>query len=267
MISSPALEQAGYGAEPEDEVVTIARRFQEALERLTDPQLSGPELLPTRLSKAAVDALPVDGAGMSLLDPAGRRMPLGSSDDDAACAERLQFLAGEGPCNTAQKAGEPVFAVLDDLQRRWPAFTDLLVQNTPYRAVVALPLPQSLSGTGAMDLLFTEVEAVPKLDVFDAVSVAQLVTSHLSEAAVWSTWPAERGPDWLHGPPARRRAAVWEAMGRLSLSLEIEPAAALDVLRAASYSSGRAVDDVAVDLLRGALTVEDLHSPDPDARS
>jgi hypothetical protein len=238
--------------------VTIAERFLAALDRLTGPDLDGAELLPTRLSRAAVDTLPVDGAGLSLLDPPGHRMPLGASDEHAACAERLQFTAGDGPCSTAQSSGEPVFAVLDDLRRRWPGFADLLVENTPYRAVVALPLPRSLSGTGAMDLLFTDPAAVPKLDVFDALAVAELVTSQLSEAAVWSHWPAERGPDFLHGPPARRRAAVWEAMGKLCLEMEVDSPTALDVLRAAAYASGRSVDDLAVDLLRGRLQPDDL---------
>lgn len=241
--------------------MTIARRFQEALDRLTQPQLAGAELLPTRLSMAAVEVLPIDGAGVSLLGPDGRRMPLGASDDHAACAERLQFLAGSGPCTAAQEAGEPVFAVLDDLRRRWPAFTDLLVQHTPYQGVVALPLPASLSGAGAMDLMFTDPGAVPKLDVFEALSVAQLVTSHLNEATVWSTWEADRGPDWLHGPQARRRAAVWEAMGLLSLSLAVEPAAALESLRAAALAASRSIDDVAVDVLDGRLLPEQLPRP------
>lgn len=238
--------------------MTIAERFGAALDRLTGPRWDGAELLPTRLSRAAVDTLPIDGAGLSLHDPPDRRTPLGASDENAACAERLQFTAGHGPCSTAQSSGEPVFAVLDDLRRRWPGFADLLLEHTPYRAVVALPLPNSLSGSGAMDLLFTDPAAVPELDVFDALAVAELVTSQLSDAAVWSSWPAERGPDWLNGPPARRRAAVWEAMGRLCLELETDSPTALDVLRAAAYASGRSVDDVAVDLLRGAVTAGDL---------
>lgn len=238
--------------------MTIAEGFRAALDRLSDPELAGPELLPTRLSRAVVDVLPVDGAGLSLLDPAGHRMPLGASDENSACAERLQFTAGDGPCSTAQNCGDPVFAVLDDLRRRWPGFADLLIEHTPYRAVVALPLPESLNGLGAMDLLFTDPADVPKLQVFDAMAVAELVTSELAEAAVWSTWHAERGPDWLHGPQARRRAAVWEAMGRLCLALETDSPTALDVLRAAAYSSGRSVDDLAVDLVRGRLKAEDL---------
>jgi hypothetical protein len=242
-------------------VVTIAERFAKALSRVDDPGLAGAELLPTRLARAAADTLEVDGAGVSVLDAAGRRLPLGASDDLAGCAERLQFTAGAGPCAAAQESRQPVFAVLDDLRRRWPAFAGLLLEHTPFRAVVALPLPESLSGNGAMNLLFTDSSRVPELDVFDALALGSLVASTLAEATVWSTWPAEEGPAWLHGPAARRRAAVWEAAGLVSLQLEVDCPAALAVLRAAAYSANRSVDDLAVDLLRGRLRAEDLPEP------
>jgi hypothetical protein len=242
--------------------VTIAERFAKALSRVDDPGLTGPELLPTRLARAAADTLEVDGAGLSLRDPVGRRLPLGASDDLAACAERLQFTAGAGPCAAAQESRQPVFALLDDLRRRWPAFAGLLLEHTPFRAVVSLPLPESLSGNGAMNLLFTDPSRVPELDVFDALGVGSLVASTLAEAAVWSTWPAEEGPAWLHGPGALRRAAVWEALGLVGLQLEADSPAALAVLRAAAYSANRSVDDLAVDLLRGRLRPEDLRPLD-----
>lgn len=238
--------------------MTIAERFAKALSRVDDPGLAGPELLPTRLARAAADTLDVDGVGLSLLGPAGRRLPVGASDDLAACAERLQFTAGAGPCSTAQETREPVFAVLDDLRRRWPAFAGLLLEHTPFRAVVTLPLPESLSGNGAMNLLFADPSRVPGLDVFDALALGSLVASTLAEATVWSTWPAEEGPAWLHGPAARRRAAVWEALGLVSLQVEADSPAALAVLRAAAFSANRSVDDLAVDLLRGRLRPEDL---------
>ena len=159
--------------------------------------------------------LKVDGAGISLTDPEGRRVPLGASSEDASAAERLQFTTGGGPCMTAQETRQPVFAVEEDLLRRWPAFADLLLGGTPFRAVVALPLQPALAGDGAMDLFFTRADDVTDLDVFEALAVGELVTSALSEAAVWSAWTPAEGPEWLHGPLPRRRAAVWEAMGLL----------------------------------------------------
>jgi hypothetical protein len=206
--------------------------------------------------------LGVDGAGISLAGPDGERIPLGASSELAARAERLQFTAGEGPCATAQQAREPVFAVLDDLRRRWLAFADLLVRETPFRAVVALPLREAISGLGAIDLYFRDGAAVPELDVFEAMAVGDLVTTELSEAAVWSTWSPARGPAWLHGPSAERRAGVWEALGAVCLALDLDAPAALDLLRATAWSAGSTVDDVAADVLTGRLEASALRTPE-----
>jgi hypothetical protein len=238
--------------------VSIAERFRAAVDDVSDADLAGPELLPVRLSRASARILAVDGAGLSVRDTGGRRLPLGASSEEAALAERLQFTAGSGPCETAQLHREPVFAASADLARRWPAFAELLTQHTPYRAVVALPLGETLAGRGALDLFFREETSVPDLDVFEAMAVGDLVASALGEAAVWSPWSPRGGPAWLHGPDARARATVWEAVGRLSMSLDSDTPAALDLLRAAAFSAGRSVDDLAEDLRAGRLDPEDL---------
>jgi hypothetical protein len=242
--------------------VSIAGRFQAALIAADAPGLDGPELLPVRLATAAAGVLEVDGAGISLPDPEGRSVPLGASSEDAATAERLQFTSGGGPCMTAQESRQPVFAIEEDLLRRWPVFADLLLSETPFRAVVALPLRPALAGDGAMDLFFTRADEVPDLDIFEALAVCELVTSALSEAAVWSTWSAATGPEWLHGPLPHRRAAVWEAIGRLGVDLEITAPAALALMRGHAYGSGRSVDDVAADLLAGRLHPAQLQEKD-----
>jgi hypothetical protein len=238
--------------------VTIATRFAAALGAETSRGPGPPELLPVRLARACAATLGVDGAGLSVVDAAGTRIPLGSSTAHAACAERLQFTVGAGPCWEAQETRQPVFALLADLRRRWPPFADLLTAQTPFRAVVALPLREDLAGAGALDLYSTDDARVPDLDVFAAMAVGELVTAALSEAAVWSDWPAERGPDWLHGPDARRRSAVLRAAGRAAMALETDPATALDLLRAAAYADGRSLEDVAEDLEQGRLDVARL---------
>ncbi|MCU1669498.1 MAG: hypothetical protein JWP40_2425 [Blastococcus sp.] len=238
--------------------MTIAAQFETAIAEVTEPGLEGPELLPVRLARACARMLPIDGAGISLVDGAQQRVPLGASSESAADAERLQFTVGEGPCTTAQNTRMPVFAVEEDLRHRWPVFSDLLIGGTPYRAVVALPLQPALAGAGAIDLYFAQSEGVLALDVFEALAVGELVTSALSEAAVWSTWSPGEGPAWLHGPVPQRRAAVWEALGMLSVDLELDTPAALALMRSHAYATGRSVDDVAAELLAGRLRAADL---------
>ena len=238
--------------------MTIAARFETALAGVGAPGLEGPELLPVRLARACAEMLDVDGASLSLVDSSGERVPLGASREDAQTAERLQFTVGAGPCMAAQETRQPVFAVEEDLQRRWPAFADLLFEQTPFRGVVALPLQPALAGPGAIDLFFEDADDVTALDVFEAMAVGELVTSALSDAAVWSTWSPDEGPGWLHGPAPRRRAAVWEAMGKVGIELDVAVATALDLMRSAAYAAGRTVDDVAEDLLSGRLHPADL---------
>jgi hypothetical protein len=245
--------------------VTIAERFASALAEVSDPALAGPELLPVRLARACARALSVDDAGLSLVDATQQRVPLGASSDVAEVAERLQFTVGKGPCMTAQETREPVFAVEEDLRRRWPVFTQLLVEETPFRAVVALPLQPALAGAGAIDLYFRTSAEVLDLEVFDAMAVGELVTSALGDAAVWSEWTPAEGPEWMHGPAPQRRAAVWEAMGKLSVELELSTPDALALIRAHAYAEGVTVDDVAADLLSGRLTAADLEGDQEQA--
>jgi hypothetical protein len=243
-------------------VVTIAGRFEAALLDIDEPDLAGPELLPVRLARAVARTLEVDGAGLSLVDAAQQRMPLGASSETAETAERLQFTVGAGPCMAAQNTRQPVFAVEQDLRRRWPVFSGLLFSETPYRAVVALPLQPALAGMGAIDLYFVRSDSVPELDVFTALAVGKLVTSQLSDAAVWSTWSPAEGPEWLRGPVPQRRAAVWEAMGKVSVDLDVGATTALGLLRVRAYGTGVSVDDVAADLLSGRVRPMELQPRD-----
>jgi hypothetical protein len=238
--------------------VTIAERFTSALAEVTDPALAGPELLPVRLARACARTLSVADASLSLVDASQMRIPLGASSDPSELAERLQFTVGSGPCITAQELRQPVFAVEEDLRRRWPVFTELLFGATPFRAIVALPLQPALAGPGAIDLYFRRSAEVLALDVFEAVAVGELVTSALSDATVWSEWTPSDGPEWLHGAVPERRAAVWEAMGKVSVELEVSTPEALELLRAQAYGRGLTADDVAEELLAGELSAAEL---------
>jgi hypothetical protein len=243
--------------------VTIAARFEDEIRSAIATGLEGPELLPERLAQAAAAMLPVDAAGISLLGEGDTRVPLGASSGMASVAERLQFTVGDGPCIAAQRSGEPVFAVEEDLRRRWPGFTAQLLDKTPYRGIVGLPLQRALAGVGAMDLYVEDARRVAHLDVFEALAVGELITSALSEAAVFSTWSASDGPDWLHAPVTRRRARVWEAMGKLSLALDVDRPVALELMRAYASAGDRVVDEVAADVLSRRLRPEDLQVEAP----
>jgi hypothetical protein len=234
--------------------VSLAERFSLAL--AAEPDGDDGHLLPDRLARVSAAVLAVDGAGLSVLSGPHGRSPLGASSPAAARAERLQFTTGNGPCSLAHRTGQPVFAVEADLRLRWPAFADLLFTRTPFRGLVALPLRPPIFG--AMDLFVVDPGDVARLDVFDAVTVGDLVTTALADAAVWSSWSEATGPDWLRSPAAERRALVWQAVGRTGEELEIGAAEALALLRGHAYAAGRSVDAVAADVLSGRLVPADV---------
>jgi hypothetical protein len=55
--------------------MTIAERFQAALDVVDDPGLAGPELLPVRLARACARVLPVDDVGLSCSMPPSSAFP------------------------------------------------------------------------------------------------------------------------------------------------------------------------------------------------
>jgi hypothetical protein len=137
-----------------------------------------PELLPTRLATTCAVVLPVDGVGLGVVS-GGFRVPLGSSDDDAGTAERLQFTVGEGPCLQAISDGREVRASAEDTARLWPTFYDELVRRTPYRSIASVPLHIAPAVHGALDLYFRDDHAAQTMNLAEADRVGD-------------RWPARR---------------------------------------------------------------------------
>ena len=242
----------------ERERVSLAGRFRDAMTAETDDGSDDVHLLPDRLSRAAARVLEADGAGLSLGTAEDRRLPLGASSPHAGLAEEAQFTVGSGPCLLALTTSRPVFVVEQDIRRRWPAFAERLLADTPYRGAVSLPLRSPLTGDGALDIFFCDPADVPRLDVFDAVAVGDLVTAALEDAAVLSTWSEIAGPDWLRSPAAQRRSTVWTAVGRMCTALNVGAPDALALLRRHAVAGGRSVDAVADDVVSGRLLPADV---------
>ncbi len=225
------------------------RRFLEALQTPVTDELAGMDMLPTRLARAAAAALPVDGAGLSIHEGAGLRTPVGASDPSAALAERLQFTHGDGPCLRAHDTGERIAFDLEAIARNWPALHASLVGETPFSAVLSLPLPPPLGPTVVVDLYSADPVALTQVPRDDVETVLLCLTEELVRASD----SAEGGPRWWDAPDARRRVAVWQATGMVSVTLGMDVVAALAVMRAHAFATGRVVDDVAGDLVSGRL--------------
>ena len=218
------------------------------------------DLLPAVLSRACVDVLPVDGAGISLTG--ALRVPLGASGDEVRAGERLQSTLGEGPCLAAAGAGEPLVADQGDIAARWPLFHRELTVQTPYRSVVSLPIGATAERPiGALDLYFRAPEADRSMlraevqrEVVD--EIARLLLVPLADHAAQE--PSD--PRWLESPPVRRRMHVWAAVGMLMAAGRQNEADSLAALRGYAFSHGESLDDLAEAVTAREIDVLELVS-------
>ena len=208
--------------------------------------------------------LPVTAAGISLRDHEFR-VPLGASDDTAAEAERMQFTHGSGPCLDAAATQAAMHVTLEQMRERWPAFAADFARNSPYRAILSLPLHVSPSISGAVDLYFSDPDDVERLvltdvltvvsQIGDAIIAAQAATSTDSGLEVDETHPA-----WLFSASAHDRTQVWIALGMLMTAGGMSATNALAVLRAFAFSRDHVLDDVARDLIEGRIDTDRIVS-------
>jgi hypothetical protein len=233
-----------------------ADRFDRALQALdADPQ--APHLVPARVARACADALPVDGAGLSL-HAGALHVPIGASGAPAAQAERLQFTFGDGPCLRASDDGRAIAFAPRDIERNWPELYASLMADSPYRGVLSVPLPEPLGPTVVLDLWVRETAALPLLDRGEVDAVVTRVTQELARDLVEGARIPAADSAWLEGDEAVRRSGTWQAVGVVSMALLVDTPDALEIVRAAAIASGRSVDDVAADLLSGRLQPLDL---------
>lgn len=210
-----------------------------------------------RVGQACLTLLPV--AGVSIAVMAGdtqHREVLYASDEAIAAVEELQFSLGEGPCYEAFHTGEPVLVadLAADVATAWPVFAHEAGTHADSRqvaAVFAFPLRTGAISIGALDLYRTEPGWLSQDQIATALQLVDLAS--LTLLGVHPGNPDEE----LSGlPPAR--AEVHQATGMLIAAWQISAAEALALLRAAAYTAGRFVDDLAADLVQRRLTPTDL---------
>lgn len=182
---------------------------------------------PLRICEAAVAALPVDGAAITLISDPDHQEPICATDELAARLDELQFSMAEGPCVDAHSLGRPVLVadITDPSDTRWPGFADG-ARDTRMRAIYALPMQVGGARLGVLDLYGLQ----PGRLSGDALTSAL----RAADAAMWAVLdPRTRpSPDDVDNLDEVTRAPlawaeVHQATGMLVARLGISAAAAL----------------------------------------
>ena len=235
------------------------RRLQ-LLARMLGP---GGKLETKRLCDVCADVTGSTGAGIMLMSGDVPRGSVCTTDDVSALIEQLQFELGEGPCVDAHNQDRPVLEpdLADPAAPRWLAFTGPAV-DAGVRAVFGFPLQVGAVRLGALNLYRDAPGALSDDEHADALLLASIAAQAL--LLLQADAPAGTVAAELEAN-ADFQYVVHQASGMVAVQLEVTVGQALVRLRAHAFGNGRALSDVAQDVVARRLRF-DAHSGEQDTR-
>lgn len=117
-----------------------------------------------QITSLAVDTIPdTSGAGISLLDQAGRRITSAATEPLVAQLDDLQYELDQGPCLTAWK--DQLVVRADELagETRWAVWSSRATEHGMH-SVLSAPLTTADRAIGAIKVYSTEVGAYDEKD-------------------------------------------------------------------------------------------------------
>jgi ANTAR domain len=227
-------------------------------------QSQGAPISMAHVCAAAVAAVGVDGAGVTVMVSPTVRETVHATDGIAAQLEELQLMLGEGPCMDAFAGGGPALAA--DLQAReyavrWPAFTPAAIDGGA-GAVFALPLQIGAIRLGALDLYRSRPGPLTAHELADALTYAETAGMLLLDTAAGAA-PATAELAWQNDGATVNEAVVHQATGMILVQLGVSAEVAFARLRAYAYAHNRSLVEVAGEVVNRSLRfTPDRSSPD-----
>lgn len=168
-----------------------------------------------------------------------------ATDDVMRLIDTLQGQVGEGPCLEAST--DAIVQVDNDItvDSKWPRLAELVVERTPVRAMLAVPL------------LYDDGERSGALDVFadtpgaftdDSVEQAAILASFASVALAGARH-SERADQMEEGLATNRE--IGAAVGILMATHGLSSADAFNMLSSASQRLNRKLRDIATGIVQG----------------
>lgn len=224
------------GLTPQDQFAVLAQRLRSGrtAQEVFQAVVESAVLLVDGCDRAAIGMLKGDSFESAA-----------ATDDVMRLIDRLQGEVGEGPCLEAST--DAVVQVDNDITdgSRWPRLATLVVEQTPVRAMLAVPL------------LYDDGERSGALDVFadtagaftdDSVEQAAVLASFASVALAGAR-QSERASQLEEGMATNRE--IGAAVGILMATHHITSAEAFDMLSKASQRLNRKLRDIASGIVSG----------------
>lgn len=171
-----------------------------------------------------------------------------ATDDVMRLIDDLQEQVGEGPCLEAST--DMVVQVDNDIavDSKWPSLARIVLDRTPVRAMLAVPLMNEDQRAGALNVFADRPGA------FDQESVGQAaILASFASVALAGARHSERASQLEQGMATNRE--IGAAIGILMATHGITSDEAFTMLSKASQRLNRKLRDIATGIVRGEGTV------------
>ena len=217
-----------------------------------DPQGTAGDL--RRLCSAAVKALPMWGAGLSLMSEAGVRGVAAASDPSSERVDELQFTLGEGPCMDAFTTRRPVLVPdLDQVARRAGPSTPLQRTKKGCARCSRSRCRSAPPGSACSTCIATCRRCLTADELAQSLTFADVATSMLLDGQEEA--PTGAAASGL-AEVLEYRYELYQAQGMVMVQLGVSLVEALAVMRAYAYSHDRDLADVARDVVSRRLRLD-----------
>lgn len=218
-----------------------------------------------RLCRNCVSAVAVDGGSVSLVSSQGSRVGLGATDTMAAQLEEIQMTLGEGPYLDAASSLSPVqvhnFADPATAgAERWP-FLAKEAARLEVCAMFGFPVSLGDVPVGTIGLYRRKPGALSAAQLGTTLTAADDIAASLLDQGTWTEvagsapveqeWPVRLGT----GTPL-----VHQAAGMTMIQLDVSIEEALALLRATAFAEGKALADLALEVVERRRRVGETDS-------
>jgi hypothetical protein len=203
------------------------------------------------MCRAALELLPVSGAGVMLMADRAHQGTLHATDSRIQRLEELQNAAAEGPCIDAYVLGRPVLEpdLAGSGRRAWPRLADGALEDG-VAALFSFPLQLDDTNIGALNLYRDRPGGLSQDQAADARLLAAMIAREvlsMQAEAVPGSLPSQIGD--LSGD----RAAIEQATGMVAAQLAVSMDAAARALRHYAETHDRALVAVAHEVVARAV--------------
>ena len=212
----------------------------------------------TMLSLRCVDAIDVDAAGVMLASPGGELQFIASSSESMRVLELLQIQADEGPCVDCYKDGNAIINhELTETDQRWPNFTPRAIA-LGFHSVHCLPMRLRGRTIGALNFFRQEEGLLDDDDVILAQGLADIATIAILQHR---TSLDAKTLNFQLSNALDSRIIIEQAKGKIAQATNCDMDQAFNRLRAHARNHNQGLTTVAVMVVEGSLSGNDLDLP------